>query len=454
VAEKSRRIGFSWTEAYDSVMHAGEGLGSVYYQSYEKEMTRGFIDDAAGWARRLQIGASAVGETIVEDEQAFRIAMASGKEILAMSSAPRAFRSKGRPGDRAIIDEAGHVDDIEEVLAAALAFLMWGGSAHIFSTHFGDANPFNGLVRDIRDGVRPGSLHRVTFADAVADGLCRRVFEVTHREWSQRAEAEWVAGIRAFYGARAEEELDCIPSAGFGAFLAWALIRACEHAQAGDPSAYGGGPVWLGVDIARRRNLWVASALEQVGDVLWAREIVERQNIPFSEQRAIVRDMRDRYRPVRIAVDQTGMGEGEVEKLQDELGRHLVEGVLLTSPRRLTVATALKEAMEDRRLRIPEREPLRRDLHSVRTEIGPTGAPRLVADTDKEGGHADRFWSLALACAAADGGDTEYSYQPAGAPDPRRPHMPRGYADEGPDADFARPGRHADIVGGSAGGIF
>ena len=46
-------------------------------------------------------------------------------------------------------------------------------------------------------------------------------------------------------------------------------------------------------------------------------------------------------------------------------------------------------------------EALRRDLHSVRAEAGPTGSPRLVAERGQTDGHGDRFWALALACSAA-----------------------------------------------------
>ena len=69
------------------------------------------------------------------------------------------------------------------------------------------------------------------------------------------------------------------------------------------------------------------------------------------------------------------MGEGVADGLAERLGRLRVEGVLLTSPRRLEGATALREALEDRRLRLPTDDDLRRDLHSVRAEAGPTGAP-------------------------------------------------------------------------------
>ena len=404
VIEKARRVGVSWAEAYHAVMHASAGGGNVYYQAYNREMTRGFIDDCAGWARELQLAAGSRGETLVNEGrgiQTFRIAFASGHEILAMTSAPRAFRSKGRPGDLAIVDEAAFVDDLGEVLKAALAFRVWGGRAHVISTHNGEANPFAALCRDLREHARPGSLHRITLKEALAQGLFRRIAQAKGQPWSAGAEAEWEGALRAEYGSHSGEELDCIPAAGAGAWLGWEAIRACEDPAAGDPAAFAGGAATVGVDVARRRDLWVAAVLESVGDVLWLRELAVEQGIPFSQQRAIVADLAARYRPSRIAVDQTGMGEAVVEQLQEDLGRSVVEGVLMTGPRRLDAATALREAVEDRRLRIPPGSELRRDLHAVRAEAGPTGAPRLTAERSDTDGHADRFWALALACAAA-----------------------------------------------------
>ena len=424
VIEKSRRIGMSWAESYDSVMHAGFGAGDVYYQSYARDMTRGFIDDAAEWAHVVQAGASAVGETLIDLDdgsavQAFRIEFDSGKQIVAMSSSPRGFRSKGRPGDWGVVDEAAFVDNLGEVLKAVLAFRMWGGSVHVLSTHNGEASEFNALVRDVRDGSVPGSLHTVTLRQALDEGLYRRICEVTGARWSLGAEAEWEAGIRAEYGHRAAEELDCIPAAGTGAWLAWALIQAAEDALAGDPEHYEGGLTYIGIDVARRRDLWVAIVLELVGDVLWVREMRAERDITFAEQRTIVAQLVGRYRPVRIAVDQTGMGEAVVEQLQIDYGTLRVEGVVMTAPRRLDIATALREAMEDQRLRIPaDDQVLRLDLHAVRVEVGPTGAARLVAERAGTDGHADRFWALALACGAA----AMMGPPPAGATVPNADH--------------------------------
>ena len=414
VIEKSRRIGLSWAEAYDSVMHAAVGNGNVYYQSYALDMTRGFIDDSAGWARVLDAGAAEVGETLVDlgdDDKipAFRLPLASGKEIVAMTSAPRAFRSKGRPGDRAIVDEAAFVDDLAEVLKAAMAFRIWGGDVHILSTHNGESSPFNTLVQDIREGRRPGSLHTVTFAGAVAEGLAARRFEVLGQEWTPELEEAWVAEVRAEYGEDAAEELDCIPSAGAGTWLSWALIRGAEHEDAGDPDEYSGSRTVVGMDIARRRHLTVMWVLELVGDVAWTREIVEMQNAKFAAQEAELARLVGCYEPYRIAIDQTGMGEKFVEDTQARYGDHRVEGVLMTGPQRLELATALKRRHEDRTIRIPVSDLIRNDFRSVKRAGGATGGIRLVADESDTDGHADRFWAAALACAAAETAPAVYA---------------------------------------------
>ena len=453
VCEKSRRIGVSWCEAYDAVMHAGaEDAGNVYYQTFEKEASRGFIDDCAEWAAYLNRGASAVDETLLEDGerqvQAYRITFDNARHIFAMTSAPRQFRSKGRPGDLAIIDEAAFVDDLGEVLKAALAFLFWGGRVHVMSTHDGDGNPFNRLCEDIRAGKQRGSLHRIPFNDAVADGVAEASLAVQGVAVTSEAISEWIDDIRYTYRHNAAEELDCIPNAGAGTFLPWEVIRNCQSADAGKPELYEGGYSYLSIDVARRKHLWVCSALEMVGDVLVTREMSILHNARFAEQRAEVKRMKRAYRAVRIGIDQTGMGEGLFEQLQDDHGQHCVEGFLFTAPAKLMLATSLLQRMEDVKLRIPDDEDTEADLRSVKRAGGGTGAPRLVSDESETDGHADRFWSLAIGCHIAEAGPVEFAYTPA--PRRRSARVEEGPASAGsfwrPDhrGDYARPERMTD----------
>ena len=435
VCEKGRRIGLSWAEAYDSVMHAGEGGGDITYQSYAHEMTKGFIDDCAEWAQELQLAADVVGETFLDIDgekiPAYRLPFASGKEINAVTSAPRAFRSKGRPGDRAILDEAAFVDNLGESLKAALAFLVWGGSVRVISTHNGEGSQFNTIARAIEDGERSGSRHFIPFMAAVEEGLYERICRETGQPYTRAGEAAWVQDVYDTYGAGADEELDCIPSPLGGAWLPWEMLRSCEvdfpepimdeaegRTVRGDPSGYTGGPAYIGNDIGRRNDLWIAWAIEIVGDVAWTREIVELKNASFSTHDDELDRMVAYYRPVRIGMDQTGMGEKPVEDAIRRYGEHRVEGVLLTAPRRLDVATALKERYQDKTWRAPRDKTVRQDLHSIRVQEGATGAPRLLVEEEQKESHADRFWAGALAAAAAATAPREYAYRSA------RPNAP------------------------------
>lgn len=201
----------------------------VLYISFNQDMTREYIDTCAGWAKKIEGVAATVHEEIFRDSaereiKAFRIDFASGHKILALSNRPSNLR--GKQG-RVVIDEAAFVEDLDELLKAALALLMWGGQVVIISTHNGVNNPFNVLVQEIRAWHVPYSLHRITLDDALADGLYRRICAVTKKASSQEAEDAWRADLTATYGEGADEELFCIPRQSAGAYLPLPLIQSC-----------------------------------------------------------------------------------------------------------------------------------------------------------------------------------------------------------------------------------
>lgn len=86
------------------------------------------------------------------------------------------------------------------------------------------------------------------------------------------------------------------------------------------------------------------AVLEQLGDVLWLRELIELRATSFAEQLArLDRIMRD-YRVVRAALDQTGLGEMPVQEAQRRHGSYRVEGVLFTPARKLDMGHRLEGA--------------------------------------------------------------------------------------------------------------
>ena len=68
-----------------------------------------------------------------------------------------------------------------------------------------------------------------------------------------------------------------------------------------------------------------------------------------------------------------------------------------------------------------QRDAIRADLRSIRKTTTAAGNIRFEADRGP-GGHADRFWALALALHAASGKAVEYAYHPVS----RREHADLG----------------------------
>lgn len=227
VAEKSRRVGLTWTEAADSALAAAAQDGmDTWYLGYNRDMALEFVETAAQWARQFNKAARRMEEIAIQDERrdilAYRIRFSSGHKIVALSSRPSNLR--GKQG-RAVIDEAAFHDDLKELLKAALAFTMWGGMVRIISTHNGADNEFNELIDAIRAGRRPYSLHRITLDDAIADGLYHRICQKLGRKWSSAGESRWREELLEQYGDAAGEELLCIPSHSGGAYLSSVLIE-------------------------------------------------------------------------------------------------------------------------------------------------------------------------------------------------------------------------------------
>lgn len=318
------------------------------------------------------------------------ITLPGGSRITALPANPDTARGFSA---NVFLDEFAFHKDSREIWKALFPVISAGWRIVVTSTPNGKGNKFYELMTT-RDTV--WSRHEIDIHQAIGDGLPRDAHELKagindDEAWDQEFLLKW-----------ADEST---------AWLTYDLITSCEEEKAGLPEFYQGGQVFIGNDIARRNNLWVAWVFELVGDVLWTREIRAEKNISFATQDLIMDELDAKYRMMRLAMDQGGMGEKPVEDAKLRYGELRVDGVLLQGARRLNVATIGKQKFEDRKVRIPMGDTrLRADLHKVKKVTGETGGIRLVADDDAEG-HADRFWAGMLGIAASDGPLEEYGYE-------------------------------------------
>lgn len=194
------------------------------------------------------------------------------------------------------------------------------------------------------------------------------------------------------------QEYECSWLAANASFLPLQLLHDRRYEPEDLPKS---GPEYGGFDVARKKHLSVLARVRKVGDVLWMLPLEERdvlRRAPFELQEGRVLDfVRDGAK--RVCVDATGMGSAPAERLRKaKPGK--IEAVEFTSAVKEELATSLRLALEQGRLRIPYDRDLIYDLASLRKIVTPAGNIRYDAD-DSSGSHADRAWALALAVHAA-----------------------------------------------------
>lgn len=440
VCEKSRRIGLSWGEAADTALLCASNTGmNAWYIGYNKDMAQEFINDCANWAKFYGLAASEISEEIEvfkdgNEEKSiltYVIRFASGFRITALSSRPSNLR--GKQG-RVILDEAAFHDDLDELLKAAFALLIWGGQVHIISTHNGVDNPFNELVNDVKAGKKPYSLHRITFDEAVEQGLYQRICLRTKQDYSLENQATWALEIRAFYGESAEEELDCVPKNSGGAWLSRALIESrmnsetpvirwykedafslqSEHIRSAEAKEFCEQTLkpildklpqdtrsFFGEDFGRTGDLTVLWPLLEMQSLTYQVPfVVELRKVPYKQQEQIVLYiMRRLPRLTGAAFDARGNGGYLAECAVDEFGASVVECVQLSEKWYRENTAPFKAALEDGEFTdIPKDADILADLRSMQVVRGIPRVPDIRATgQDGQKRHGDAAIAAILA---------------------------------------------------------
>lgn len=479
--EKSRRIGLTWGISSLAVLTAAASKSArgmdAYYIGFNLDMTKEFIDTSAEWAKAFSYAASDVEEYVfkdidengnTKDIQAFRIRFDSGFCINALTSRPRSLR--GRQGI-VIIDEAAFHDDLKELMKAALAFLIWGGKVVVISTHDGVANPFNEYIQAARAGRNNYKVIRITFDDALKDGLYKRICLVSGKEWSQDAEDTWRQEIVDFYGDGADEELFCIPRLSSGTFLPAVLVESRmqpdipvirykqtdefvhlpEHERDDiikvwcvqnlkplldnlDPTLSS----YIGGDFARSGDLSINWPIQvEQGLVRRPPFVLELRNIPFTSQRQILWYIIDRLpRFAAGAFDARGNGQQIAEETMQRYGAGRIHCVMTSAKWYLDALPKYKSGLEDGTQILPRDSDI---LNDHRLAVMVSGIPQIPdartkgADGNKR--HGDSLVAGAMAYWASLQDVVEYGYD---TPLNQSSHSPLSRSDDDDiDSEYA-----------------
>lgn len=422
IAEKSRRIGWTYAESYRAVQDrvAADEAGKkrdLFYSSADLTAAREFSEYCHNWCRVFNtVADQAEGEETVaiEDEAGkviderkiftLRLTFRKGSKIVIGSSNPLFFRSKG--GDADGDEFAFHREGRELFKAMHATALFWGYRLRLWSTHNGEGSYFNTQVKAARSGQLKARVHRVTILDAVEQGLVEKIKGLKSRD--DNARQEWLDELKGTCPDEGtwQEEYLCNPQSEANALLSYELIRGCERTAeeltvVEDPRELKFNGAWYaGFDVGRQRDLSVFWGLGKVGDV-WETRVLKRfTRTPYDVQEGYL-NLLMAQGCKRICIDATGIGNMLAERAVQRYGKWRAEAVMFTAQVKAELAMPLVRLFEDKLVRIPSEPGIRESLHKVRKIVTAAGNVRFDAVHD-ETGHADEFWALALAYHAAD----------------------------------------------------
>ena len=173
IIEKSRQIGITYADAYDSVIKASPSSGGldVWVSSRDEVQAKLYLEDCKFWAKVLHVVATDLGEVVVDSSNntsAYVLQFANGRRIYCLSSNPNALAGKH---GHLVLDEFALHQDQRLLYRVAKPVTTWGGQLSVISTHRGVNSVFNQIIRDITEnGNRMGwSLHTVSIQRAVEE---------------------------------------------------------------------------------------------------------------------------------------------------------------------------------------------------------------------------------------------------------------------------------------------
>lgn len=431
IMRKSRRIGITWAQAFADVIDAAKskkhGGMDVFFSSADQSSAREYADTCKMWAEVLKLAAGDVGETVIADSgmQAYRLEFESGFKILAMTSSPSQFRSKG---GKAVMDEFNFNPDAKALWQAAAPATTWGYPAVIISTVQGRDTEFYRKSENAKTDP-DWSFHEVTIVDAVNDGLVQKINRLD-RPATDEENAEFLRYCRKLAGDEETflEEYMCQPQDGRSSYIPWQLIEDAEsealpevvHIHGSDwnevhqdtlPSAIaqhlqgnalagGNAPRYLGLDIGRKNDLTVFTVLEKRGERFYVVLMVRIQQAMFRVQRAFGEYLMRQLGITQACGDATGLGMQLNEEMQNQFPTRW-QPVTFSGASMTVMATRVKSLLEDRAIKIPAGdEQLRSSIRKIKRTVTTQGRVSFSAPSDVDG-HADEFWSIALAAHAS-----------------------------------------------------
>lgn len=422
IENKSRQIAWSFLSAMEAVAVAFLEKRDTIFSSINLEEAKEKIRYAKAVYENLEI--SGLPKLIIDNQ--LGLEFDNGVRLTSFPS--KAIR--GRAKSTVVLDEFAHVQHDKQIYQGSFAVIVKGGYLRIGSSPMGASGTFYEIDSESFKEYSGYERKKTPWWEVRA--FCRNVKEAFHLapalDTAERVELFGNDRIKAIFAnvpvEDFQQEFECVYVDESTAWITWNEIKAnqipelkCVIAESRNSEIDNAidaiddllisinrgeieGQMSAGIDIGRTRN---ATEIHVVGqsrtDSFPLRLMITLSNCDFDSQKAVMSKMFKTLPVTKGFIDQNGLGRNLAEDMEKKFPAK-AEGVNFTNESKKLWATDMKMHFQKQRVPIPVHKDLSYQIHSIKKIISPS--KNLIFDTVRnEKHHADKFWALALAIAAA-----------------------------------------------------
>jgi phage FluMu gp28-like protein len=403
---KSRQVGFSFLIALEALArcHLRDGHTTIAV-SYALEESKERILTARQAYEELPLAYRKRLITDTKTELAFE-SNAAHKRVSRFVSTP-SKAPRGRRGDL-VIDELAHLLNDREVYRGSTALILrTNGQLTGCSTPLGRRGIFWEIATE---ELRKYPHHS---KQVVPWWLCRFFCTDVRRAARDAPDMTTEERVIRFGTPGIVEQFDSLPLEDFQqefevrfvdesySYFSYDLLLPCTSESLILASEFAAVPAPVGrlvggFDVGRTRDHSELALFEECEGRFTCRLLRSYAQTPFAEQEAELRQLLNDLPIARLSIDKNGIGMN----LAENLGRDFpqVVGEVFTNESKERWATDFKILLQRRDVVLPRLRDVVAQIHSIKKHVTAAGKVTFDAERTARGGHADKFWAIALAC--------------------------------------------------------